>query len=208
MARRKDHSPQQLTDLTIAAVISFMAQHPINQLSLRGLAKIVGYSPGTLLNLFGSYNKLLLQVSGFTLGQIQQQLAVEVTSTDTNNSPINPTDSIVAIANSYLNFAQQAPYQWQQVFEHRLDSGQEIPPLHQQQITELFQLIEPLLAQLAPLANANTILIASRTLWASVHGICMMSIEDKLFTPASVTSDTLINSLVTHYLKDWVSNNQ
>jgi len=205
MARRKDHSPQQLSDLTIAAVISFMAQHPINQLSLRGLAKIVGYSPGTLLNLFGSYNKLLLQVSGFTLGQIQQQLAAEVSSSDTNNCHVNPADSIVAIANSYLKFAQQAPYQWQQVFEHRLDSGEEMPLIHQQQITELFQLIEPLLAQLAPQANANTVLIASRTLWASVHGICMMSIEDKLFTPTSITSDTLIDSLITHYLRDWVN---
>ena len=43
MARRTDHSPEQLKQLTIDAVIQFMAQQPINQLSLRALAKTIGY---------------------------------------------------------------------------------------------------------------------------------------------------------------------
>ncbi|NRA52517.1 MAG: TetR/AcrR family transcriptional regulator [Gammaproteobacteria bacterium] len=205
MARRTDHSPEQLKQLTIDAVIQFMAQQPINQLSLRALAKTIGYSPGTLINLFNSYNNLLLQVSGFTLSQIGQQLSAALTNAPLDTKQPTASSHIVAIAKCYLHYAQQTPYQWQQVFEHRLDPDQQMPASHQQQITELFQLLEPLLAQLAPQASSIEITVASRTLWASVHGICVMSIEDKLFTPVTITSEDLIDSLVTNYLTNWVS---
>ena len=60
MARRKDHSPEELKALVIEAVLGFLQEQPAEKLSLRQLAKMVGYSPGTLINLFGSYAHLIL----------------------------------------------------------------------------------------------------------------------------------------------------
>jgi hypothetical protein len=138
------------------------------------------------------------------LEQIKNQLSTELAQAKC----INPQNSILTIATGYLKFAQQTPYQWLQVFEHKLADDQEIPATHQQKINALFEMIEPLMAELAPTATSDQIIIASRTLWASVHGICVISVENKLFTPQNITSEMLIESLVLHYLNDWAKKNQ
>ena len=202
MARRNDHTSQQLSDKIIASAIEFLQHQPIRDLSLRALAKSVGYSAGTLINLFRNYNLLLLAVSGYTLDQIHQQLNDDVTKANKDNA----SQLIVSLALEYLQFASDHPSQWRQVFEHKLDSGLEINLIHQHKIDRLFCKVEPLLKQLAPQAIELDIIKASRTLWASVHGICLMSIEDKLFMPTQVTSEALIESLINHYLTSWVDN--
>lgn len=202
MARRKDHTHQQLSDKTIASTIEFLQHQPISELSLRALAKTVGYSAGTLINLFKSYNLLLLAVSGHTLEQIHQQLNNDLTNANKDNA----NQLIISLALQYLKFASAHPYQWRQVFEHRLAPDQQINLPHQQKIDQLFCQVEPLLKLLVPQATELDIIKASRTLWASVHGICLMSIEDKLFAPSQVTSEALIESLINHYLTSWTEN--
>ena len=70
MARRKDHTPEELKALVLGQVLEFLQHEPADNLSLRKLAKMVGYSPGTLLNLFGSYAHLILAANALTLDQI------------------------------------------------------------------------------------------------------------------------------------------
>lgn len=59
MARRQDHTPAQLQQLTMETVLKLLQQQPASSLSLRQIARKVGYSPGTLINQFGSYSLLL-----------------------------------------------------------------------------------------------------------------------------------------------------
>ena len=204
MARRKDHTPVQLTQLTIDTVIEFIQHRSISQLSLRSLAKLIGYSPGTLINLFNSYNYLLLAVSGYTLGQINQQITADLDGLYNSSAQ----DKLLTIAKSYLQFASEHPGQWRQVFEHRLEDNQIINSEHQQKIDGLFAKVEPLLLALAPNADSNELVRCCRTLWASVHGICIISVEDKLFAPSQISSESLIESLINHYLTNWISHHR
>jgi AcrR family transcriptional regulator len=202
MARRKDHSPEELEALVIGSVLEYLKTQSANTLSLRQIAKRVGYSPGTLINLFGSYAHLLLAVNACTLDQISQRLEEKLATAKSMDSQ----QQLLLFAQEYLAFAQQHTYQWRLLFEHRLD--EEVPDWQQNRINQLFHLIELRLSQLSPLAKPNELQQASRTIWASVHGICMLEVDNKIFAPAnvdglSISGAGMIDSLIKHYLTSW-----
>ncbi len=197
MARRKDHTPEQLTELVLAEVHNALALEPADQLSLRKLAKAVGYSPGTLINLFGSYSKLILAANARTLDQISQQLA------DVMETQDSAEQKLKHFALAYLDFAQQHPHQWRILFEHHLEEGEDIPQWQWSRINRLFSMIENCLSSLNPEASESKTHEASRVIWAAVHGICALHIDDKLFAQKEVEANSMITSLLDHYLCSW-----
>jgi AcrR family transcriptional regulator len=197
MARRKDHSPEELEALVISSVLEYLQAQSANTLSLRHIAKSVGYSPGTLINLFGSYAHLLLAVNACTLDQISERLENKLL----NSQDIDAQQQLLVFAEEYLSFAQQHIFQWRLLFEHRLD--EEIPDWQQNRINQLFELIELRLSLLAPHADATELQQASRTIWASVHGICMLEVDNKIFANADISGKSMLQSLITHYLAAW-----
>jgi AcrR family transcriptional regulator len=197
MARRKDHSPEELHNLVISSVLEFLQHQSAQALSLRQIAKMVGYSPGTLINLFGSYAHLLLAVNACTLDQISERLQQKLV----NAAGLDAQQQLLVFAEEYLSFAQQHTYQWRLLFEHRLD--EEVPDWQQNRINQLFDLIELRLSDLAPHAGPLELQQASRTIWASVHGICMLEVDNKIFASANISGKSMIQSLITHYLAAW-----
>lgn len=67
-------------------------------------------------------------------------------------------------------------------------------------------MLEAMLRQLSPSKSDTQIIEASRVLWAGVHGITLLSVDDKLFTTAPVDGAALIDNLLTGYLAGWVEN--
>jgi AcrR family transcriptional regulator len=207
MARRKDHSPEELKALIISSVLKYLQAQPANTLSLRQIAKMVSYSPGTLINLFGSYAHLLLAVNACTLDQISLRLKDKLSTVNS----LDAQQQLLLFAQEYLAFAQQHTFQWRLLFEHRLDD--DVPDWQQQRINQLFELIELHLSQLTPLAKPCELQLASRTIWASVHGICMLEVDNKIFASNSINKspvdevtsigESMIESLIKHYLTSW-----
>lgn len=202
MARRKDHSPEELQTLVLDSVLEFLQSQPAQALSLRQVAKRVGYSPGTLINLFGSYAHLLLAVNACTLDTISQRLEKKLANTE----GMSAQQQLLMFATEYLSFAQQHVFQWRLLFDHRLE--EEVPDWQQVRINRLFELIELRLRMLAPTAVASELKLASRTIWASVHGICMLELDNKIFAASeinglSVNADSMIHSLIHNYLSLW-----
>lgn len=201
MARRKDHSPSELKHWVIQSVIGFLQNQPASELSLRKIAKMVEYSPGTLINLFGSYAHLILEVNAFTLDQISERLKIKLSAIET----LSPHQQLYELALEYLHFAQQHTFQWRIVFDHSLES--DIPEWQQNRINLLFHLIETRLHLIAPLTSDSECQKAARTIWASVHGICMLELDNKLFSPIRTSGEEMIGSLTHHYLTSWSQNN-
>ena len=78
MARRNDHTREQLIQLTLNTVTDFLEQHSYHELSLRKIANMIGYVPSTLVNVFGNYNLLLLHVVAKTLDELAAESAAAV----------------------------------------------------------------------------------------------------------------------------------
>jgi AcrR family transcriptional regulator len=66
MARRSDHSREALEELILSHAHALMAETGLQRFSAREVAKRIGYSVGTLYNVFGSLDRLLLAVNSRT----------------------------------------------------------------------------------------------------------------------------------------------
>ncbi|EJL6956510.1 TetR/AcrR family transcriptional regulator [Vibrio cholerae] len=196
MARRNDHTREELVALTLDRVKQFLDTHSYHELSLRKVATMIGYVPSTLVNVFGNYNLLLLHVVAQTLDELAQEARQAVKSTT------YPKDALYQLAYCYHDFAKRNPYRWQLIFEHNMN-GEMLPEWQAQRINNMTSMLEDLLKVIAPLRSEQEVLQASRVLWSGVHGITILSVDDKFFANEPIDGNALINNLLNHYLANW-----
>lgn len=194
MARRNDHTREELIELTLQKVKEFLADHPHHDLSLRKVATQIGYVPSTLVNVFGSYNLLLLKVVAQTVDELQLESSKALENSNSTK------EALYNLAYCYHDFAQQNPYRWQLIFQHTMN-GEDLPEWQANRINNMTSILEKLVAILSPHKSYEEIVEASRVLWAGVHGITLLSVDDKFFTSSPIDGKALIENLLTNYLK-------
>ena len=196
MARRNDHTREELVALTLETVKEFLKDNSYHELSLRKIATMIGYVPSTLVNVFGNYNLLLLHAVAQTLDELAYE-AKSVMSKSADNST-----ALYDLAYCYHDFAQKHPYRWQLIFEHKMN-GDDLPEWQSDRIDTMTGMLEHLLQALAPKRQPTEIVQASRVLWAGVHGITLLSVDDKFFAAEPIDGKQLIENLLSNYLKNW-----
>lgn len=196
MARRNDHTREQLIALTLNTVKDFLEQNSYHELSLRKIANMIGYVPSTLVNVFGNYNLLLLHVVAQTLDELSEEAKNVVGSSGDHKT------ALYQLAYCYHDFVQKHPHRWQLIFEHNMN-GEALPEWQSQRIDSMTGMLENLLRMLAPERSEDEVLKASRVLWSGVHGITLLSVDDKFFAADSIDGKELIDNLLTNYLVNW-----
>jgi len=196
MARRNDHTREELVSMTLEQVKNFLDEHPHHELSLRKVAAMIGYVPSTLVNVFGNYNLLLLHAVAQTLDELFAEAEEQMKDVS------SPEDALRKLAYCYLNFASQHPYRWQLIFQHTMN-GEELPEWQSERIDSMTGMLESLIRQITPNKTDEAILESSRVLWAGVHGITLLTVDDKLFTSTPVDGKALIDNLIGTYLNAW-----
>jgi AcrR family transcriptional regulator len=193
MGRRSIHSPEELRELIIQATTEIVEEDGLEGLSAREIAKRIGYSPGTLYNVFENLDDILLTIEARLLDRLADRLA----KTDTSGTP---QERLMRLTETYFTFTQERPKLWNLLVEHRLPAGQELPTWYQ---TKLDSLLSPLEDALAPLIDAKDLGAqkrAARTLWAGVHGMTSLSTASKLSRVTGPASGALVDDLVSTYL--------
>ncbi|WP_299690543.1 TetR-like C-terminal domain-containing protein [uncultured Vibrio sp.] len=196
MARRNDHTREQLIQLTLDTAIDFLEQHSYHELSLRKIASMIGYVPSTLVNVFGNYNLLLLHIVAQTLDELSAESAIVVEQSST------PQEALFNLAYCYHDFAQKHPHRWHLIFDHKMN-GENLPEWQSNRIDRMTGRLEKLLITIAPEHTASEVVKASRVLWSGVHGITLLSVDDKFFASEPIDGKELINNLVSNYLTNW-----
>jgi len=196
MARRNDHTRDELIALTLDSVKNFLQEHSYHELSLRKVANMIGYVPSTLVNVFGNYNLLLLHVVAQTL----DELALE--AKDVVCQSKNAPKALYELAYCYHDFALKNPFRWQLIFEHNMN-GEVLPEWQAERIHMMTSMLEELLTVIAPKRSCSEVLQASRVLWSGVHGITLLSVDDKFFAKEPIDGKNLIENLLTNYLNSW-----
>ncbi len=196
MARRNDHTREELIALTLETVKTFLAEHSYHELSLRKLASMIGYVPSTLVNVFGNYNLLLLHAVAQTVDELAEEAKVATAG------QTDPQEALFQLAYCYHDFAQRHPYRWQLVFEHNMN-GDQLPDWQAKRIDSMTGMLEHLLKIIAPQKSESDVLQASRVLWSGVHGITLLSVDDKFFSDEPVDGKELIHNLISNYLQSW-----
>jgi len=78
-----------------------------------------------------------------------------------------------------------------------------LPEWQSQRIEHMTSMLEGLLHVMAPQRTDSEILRTSRVLWSGVHGITLLSVDDKFFAAEPVDGKALIEDLLSNYLANW-----
>lgn len=195
MGRRNDHSREEIRELALQAATQLIAEQGLSGLSARKIASAIGYTVGSLYLVFENLEELILHVNARTLDQLYEQLLQVVEQTESAEACLR------SLGHGYLQFALDNTPSWRAVFDFHTENP--LPDWYQDKINRLFALVEtPISQQLSQLGQQDIeqVLRTSRTLWAGVHGICILAIGDKLEVLPSTSASSLLDCLMQNYL--------
>ena len=193
MARRSDHSREEIKELALNATEEIVAEAGFHALSARKVASAIGYTVGTIYLVFKNLDDLIMQVNARTLETLYKNVS-------TLQKKDTPKENLVQFGRAYYDFAQQNPHLWSLIFEHHVAGGGDINPDLGERIQTLFDLVETEIKSLNLKKAKSEIHAASLALWSGVHGITILAITDKLFMADGVTAQEMIDQLINNFL--------
>lgn len=168
MGRRSDHSRDDLRALIVATGHAVMAEGGFARFSAREVAKRIGYSVGTIYNVFGSNDALVLAINTRTFSLWAEHLRSALA--------LAGTDRIRALVDGYFDFAEANPHLWMAIYDHRLPVGVALP---EDDVAVRGALTGLVVAEIATAldrdADQNVTALA-RSLIATVHGHCSLAL--------------------------------
>lgn len=192
MARRSDHTHEEIKAMAVQAGRTLLAEKGFPDFSARAVATQIGYSVGTLYNVFGDYDGLMLHIHAQILDEwyafMQNALPTET-----------PMDKqLQALGMAYIDFAEQHYNSWASLFEYRF-KGEKLPEWYDEKMERFFALVETVLH---PVFGQNSAQCerAAKTLWAGIHGICVLSLSGKLDAVGVKSARQLAGAFITHYI--------
>lgn len=173
MARRSDHNRQELKTLALNAGLASIVDKGLNKLSARKIAKDIGYTVGTLYNLFKDLDDLIIQINLQTLQDLTKAI-IPKPSLQTD-----PEQELIDIGYHYIDFAQHNFNRWNALFLHQIPNDRSLPDENFGYIVQLHNYLVATILKIAPFTQQDAELNA-RILWSSIHGICMLGVTQKL----------------------------
>lgn len=174
MARRKDHSREELKELILSAAWDIIASGGISKLTAREIGKKIGYVPGTIYNIFPSMEVLQLHVNARTLKLLAEKLGKAAAKG--KGAPLDTR--LMGLARAYLAFAQTYRPFWMALFANDLTDLKETQSWYGQAIEEVFAPLEAILRE--ECHDNPSVREDSHILWSSVHGITYLWATGKM----------------------------
>jgi AcrR family transcriptional regulator len=195
MARRSDHSRDELREMALSAAEQIVVEQGYEGLSARKVASAIGYTVGTLYLVFENLDDLILHINARTLDRLHAHM------TDIQANAADASDYLLQLGEVYIRFADDDPHRWAMVFEHRFSEERTVPAWYQEKIARMFAMVEEGLKPLAKDRPRQEITQAARALWGGVHGICILAITDNLGIVGVDSVQELTQLLISNYLK-------
>jgi AcrR family transcriptional regulator len=194
MARRSDHSREEIREMALEAAENIVVEKGFEGLSARKVAKAIGYTVGTLYLVFENIDDLILQINARTLDRLYGEMA------ETRAAADDGRDRLLQLGQVYIRFADEDTHRWSMIFEHRLAEGRELPDWYRENIARMFGIVEEALIPLAVGRAPREVAQAARVIWGGVHGICILAVGDRLGIAGVDSVQDLSSSLISNYL--------
>lgn len=171
MGRRSDHSRGELRELFLAAGRRELEKSGLAALSARAVARDVGYSVGTLYNVFGDLDSFILTVNTRTFGEWTDRLEAALAPCGDD-----PEARIAALVAAYFAFAADYTNAWLAIFDHRRPAGMDLIEAEVAERARLTAIVDAEVARfLGRPVGAETMRL-TRSLIATVHGHCVLAL--------------------------------
>ncbi|MEG3086976.1 TetR/AcrR family transcriptional regulator [Sphingomonas sp. PB4P5] len=170
MGRRSDHSRVELREIIVSEGQRQMADVGFARFSAREVAKRVGYSIGTIYNVFGSYDALMLAINGRTLDLWLDYL-------ETRLDTAKPDDDRLGRAiDAYFEFAIGHRHAWAALYDFRLPDDTAAPDDYVAKVTAIMAIVEREVIAEMPAESRGDAASLTRSLLATVHGHCFFTL--------------------------------
>jgi AcrR family transcriptional regulator len=177
-----DDRKSALKEALIEAAERAMATRGIAGIRARGLAREAGCAAGAIYTVFADLDELVLAVNARTLSALEAELAAAVRPRRRRaaGGADRAAERLVRLACAYLDFAASNKERWRAMFEFRLPEGKDVPDWFVADRSRLFGYIEHALGDLLPAIAPKERSALARSLFAAVHGIVILGLEEKL----------------------------
>lgn len=194
MARRSDHSRDEIKEMALAAAAAIVEKEGSRKLTARNVATAIGYTVGTLYLVFKNLDDLVLHLNARTLDDLHEWLQAR-----TEDSAA-PQRQLQALAEAYIDYAVSHTARWNLLFDSVAGVDSELPDWYLARLGKVFGLIESALTPLVDHHGQEAIVQAARVLWASVHGICTLKIRHRLDLAGGQSTGEMAAMLIDNFL--------
>lgn len=168
MGRRSDHTRAELKGLFVNEGWRQLSEVGLARFSARDVAKRIGYSIGTLYNVFQNYDDFLLAINVRTLSLWAAYLRERMV----RGGP----DRIGSLVRGYFAFAAEHSRTWIAIYDYRVADGGPSPEWYQTLVADIIGIAAGEISTVLPDAAPSVIRSLARSLIATVHGHCVFAV--------------------------------
>jgi AcrR family transcriptional regulator len=189
MARRSDHSREQLAALVVQGARAILRKRGWRAVSMRGVAARIGYAPGSIYNAVGDIDVLLLRINAQTLAELAERLEQAGAAPGLAGA--------LSVADAYMDYVMGHAQLWAALMER--PPPEPAPGWYAEPRARLVAIVERVIAPLCPdPAERRQAVLA---LWASLQGVASLAIGGNMaFAGADVDPRAIARAIVRRYL--------
>ena len=198
MARRADHTREELAKLIVDTATAMIVEQGVEKLSARALSKQIGYAPGTLYHHFDDLDAIVTAVNVGTLNGLAEAF-------------LNAREGEVAgetlhrYAEVFLSYVRDNKHLWNALFEFKRKPDAEVPQWYVGKIAGLIQMLTECFMAERPDLSEGQAQEASRLLFASVHSVSSLENSGRLQLIMNRDIDEIAHQLVSIHLDSYRS---
>ena len=192
MARRSDHTRDELTEMALESARAIVIEQGIAGLSGRKVTGRMGYTIGTLYQIFSGMDDLVETMNARTLEMLYEKcrpnLELEAVA-----------DQLRAFGLSFIEFVKEHPREWHAVMSYRYGEEHTFKPEYDEQVRALFGLMRKSTGHLYGEDEAKEHATDMGVLWASLTGIFSVAASERHV--GGLTLEQMIDRLIGIYLQ-------
>lgn len=170
MGRRSDHSREELRELILSTGSKLLAEIGLTRFSSREVARRIGYTVGTVHNVFNGADRLIIAINTRTFDAWAAHLRGRLADFGTG-------DRLAALVDGYFEFARSNVHLWTAIYDHHLPPGMTLPDADERQRSALTHIVVTEVARALDRPVDERVATLTRSLIAVVHGHCAYAIS-------------------------------
>ncbi len=146
----------------------------LQALQARRIASEAGCAIGTLYNVYGGLDDVIIAANTVTLERLGERLNEARAQTSDHDLEV----TLTRFAMEYLEFATEHRLAWRTLFEHQMEDGKSVPESYREKQAQLFAIVESTMR--GDISDPDKASMVSRALFSAVHGIVALALDEKL----------------------------
>ncbi len=189
MARRSDHSPEELKELAIEKAFELVSKHGSDGFKARDVAKEMGYTVGTIYYLFDNMNHLRFSVC---------DKIIDLFGEITFKNLARKKNKLNHFVTSYIQISQDHPKLFSFLWSTDLETRVSAPDWYQEKLNRFFIDFSEAFQDYG--LKKKQSMKAAKTMWVCMHGVCLLSLSGELSLSGAGSPDSLAKHILKNYL--------